>query len=95
MSGAAWSWAGWSVPYAGSGREYGTGVGATTAATTRVGVDGFPASLTSFIGRAGPVREVPGLLGQYRLVTVTGPGGRADGPQSAGDSSCRSAPVRG
>ena len=36
---------------------------------------GFPVALTSFIGRAGPAREVAGLLGQYRLVTVTGPGG--------------------
>ena len=36
---------------------------------------GFPAVLTSFIGRAGPVRDVAGLLGEYRLVTVTGPGG--------------------
>ena len=36
---------------------------------------GFPAALTSFIGRAGPAREVAGLLEQYRLVTVTGPGG--------------------
>ena len=36
---------------------------------------GFPAALTSFIGRAGPVREVAGLLGECRLVTVTGPGG--------------------
>ena len=39
------------------------------------GVHGFPAALTSFIGRAGPVREVAGLLEEYRLVTVTGPGG--------------------
>jgi predicted ATPase/DNA-binding CsgD family transcriptional regulator len=39
------------------------------------GVHGFPAELTSFIGRAGPVREVAGLLAEYRLVTVTGPGG--------------------
>ena len=39
------------------------------------GVHGFPAVLTSFIGRAGPVREIAGLLEQYRLVTVTGPGG--------------------
>jgi predicted ATPase len=31
--------------------------------------------LTSFVGRAGAVREVAGLLGQCRLVTVTGPGG--------------------
>ena len=36
---------------------------------------GFPAVLTSFIGRDGPVREVAGLLEGYRLVTVTGPGG--------------------
>ena len=36
---------------------------------------GFPAVLTSFIGRAAAVREVAGLLDQYRLVTVTGPGG--------------------
>jgi predicted ATPase/DNA-binding CsgD family transcriptional regulator/transcriptional regulator with XRE-family HTH domain len=39
------------------------------------GVRGFPAAATSFIGRAGPVREVAGLLADYRLVTVTGPGG--------------------
>ena len=36
---------------------------------------GFPAALTSFIGRAGPAREVAGLLERHRLVTVTGPGG--------------------
>ena len=36
---------------------------------------GFPAALTSFVGRAGVVDEIAGLLGQYRLVTVTGPGG--------------------
>jgi non-specific serine/threonine protein kinase len=36
---------------------------------------GFPAALTSFVGRAEAVREVAGLLGRYRLVTVTGPGG--------------------
>jgi transcriptional regulator with XRE-family HTH domain len=39
------------------------------------GVHGFPAPLTSFIGRAGAVHEVMGLLEQYRLVTVTAPGG--------------------
>ena len=53
-----------------------TAVGQSAAATTATsGVHGFPAVLTSFIGRAGPVREVAGLLEQYRLVTVTGPGG--------------------
>ena len=36
---------------------------------------GFPAALTSFIGRDGPLREVAGLLEEHRLVTVTGPGG--------------------
>ena len=39
------------------------------------GVHGFPVVLTSFVGRAGPTREVAGLLGEGRLVTVTGPGG--------------------
>ena len=43
--------------------------------TVAGGVHGFPAALTSFIGRAGPVSEVAGLLEEYRLVTVTGPGG--------------------
>jgi non-specific serine/threonine protein kinase len=50
-------------------------VGESAAATAGGGAHGFPAALTSFIGRAGPAREVAGLLGQYRLVTVTGPGG--------------------
>jgi predicted ATPase/DNA-binding CsgD family transcriptional regulator len=36
---------------------------------------GFPAELTSFVGRTGAVREVAGLLEECRLVTVTGPGG--------------------
>ena len=36
---------------------------------------GFPAALTSFVGRAAVVDEIAGQLGQYRLVTVTGPGG--------------------
>jgi len=36
---------------------------------------GFPAALTSFIGRAGPVRELAGLLEEYRLAAVTGTGG--------------------
>ena len=38
-------------------------------------VRGFPAALTSFVGRAAEVAEVAGLLAEYRLVTVTGPGG--------------------
>ena len=40
-----------------------------------VGLRGFPAVLTSFVGRADAVRGVAGLLERYRLVTVTGPGG--------------------
>jgi predicted ATPase/DNA-binding CsgD family transcriptional regulator len=36
---------------------------------------GFPAALTSFVGRAQVVDDVAAQLGQHRLVTVTGPGG--------------------
>ena len=54
---------------------YGTGVEGSAAGLAAGGVHGFPVVLTSFIGRDGPVREVGGLLGQFRLVTVTGPGG--------------------
>ncbi len=39
------------------------------------GVHGFPGALTSFVGRAVVVDGVAGQLGQYRLVTLTGPGG--------------------
>src|SRR5207237_1171783 len=39
------------------------------------GVHGFPAPLTSFVGRAGPLREITDLLAGHRLVTVAGPGG--------------------
>jgi predicted ATPase/class 3 adenylate cyclase/DNA-binding CsgD family transcriptional regulator len=45
------------------------------AAGPGAGVHGWPAALTSFIGRAAQVAEVAGLLGEFRLVTVTGPGG--------------------
>jgi predicted ATPase/DNA-binding CsgD family transcriptional regulator len=45
------------------------------APTSAGGVHGFVPALTSFVGRAGPVREVAALLGRGRLVTVTGPGG--------------------
>ena len=61
--------------YGVAGRGYGTGVGRHVAATATGGVYGFPAELTSFIGRDGAVREVGGLLEDCRLVTVTGPGG--------------------
>src|ERR1700742_1505017 len=49
---------------------------ARSAAVTAGGdMHGFPAVLTSFIGRDGLVHEVAGLLEECRLVTVTGPGG--------------------
>jgi len=44
-------------------------------ATAADGMHGFAPALTSFIGRDGPVGEVAGLLGECRLVAVTGPGG--------------------
>src|SRR3989442_8068630 len=45
------------------------------AVGTVAGVHGFSPALTSFVGRAGAVGEVAGVLDDYRLVTVTGPGG--------------------
>ncbi len=39
------------------------------------GMHGFAPVLTSFVGRAGDVGTVAGLLDEHRLVTVTGPGG--------------------
>jgi predicted ATPase len=55
---------------------YGTGVGGLPAAAAVTGgLRGFPAVLTSFIGREEAVHDVAGLLGECRLVTVTGPGG--------------------
>jgi predicted ATPase/DNA-binding CsgD family transcriptional regulator len=50
-------------------------VGGSAAITAAGSVHGFPAELTSFIGRDEPVAEVTGLLDGRRLVTVTGPGG--------------------
>jgi predicted ATPase len=54
---------------------YRAGVGDSATAASAAGLHGFPAALTSFVGRGGPVREVAGLLERHRLVTVTGPGG--------------------
>ena len=73
--GAGLLWPGAAGLYGGGGPHYGTGVGVSAAAAAAGGVHGFPAVLTSFVGRAGPVREVAGLLEEHRLVTVTGPGG--------------------
>jgi len=40
-----------------------------------VGVHGFPAVLTSFVGRSVELEKVADLLARHRMVTVTGPGG--------------------
>jgi predicted ATPase/DNA-binding CsgD family transcriptional regulator len=61
--------------YAPGGCGYGTGVGRSATVGATGGVHGFPAALTSFIGRDGPVRDVARLLEESRLVMVTGPGG--------------------
>jgi predicted ATPase/DNA-binding CsgD family transcriptional regulator len=50
-------------------------MGGLRVGTLPVGVRGFAAALTSFVGRADEVGKVAGLLEEYRLVTVTGPGG--------------------
>ncbi len=36
---------------------------------------GFPAALTSFVGRAQATADIAARLAEYRLVTLTGPGG--------------------
>ena len=59
--------------YGGGDGGYGTAVG--EAVTTAGAVHGFPAVRTSFVGRAGPARELAVLLERFQLVTVTGPGG--------------------
>ena len=50
-------------------------MGESAAVAAAGTVHGFPAELSSFIGRDGPVREVAGQLAGHRLVTLTGPGG--------------------
>ncbi len=58
-----------------AGRGYGSRVERPAVIDAAGSMHGFPAALTSFVGRAAVVDEVAGQLGQYRLVTVTGPGG--------------------
>ena len=71
-----WLWARCAAGlYRAASRGYGTDVGRPVTVTVGGGVHGFPAVLTSFIGRDGPACEVAGLLEESRLVTVTGPGG--------------------
>ena len=66
-------------------------MGVSAAATAAGGVHGFPAVLTSFIGRAGPAREVAGLLerapagdGDRAGRGGQDPAGRPGGPAVAG-----------
>ena len=50
-------------------------MGQSAITDTTGGLHGFPAALTSFVGRAAAISEIAGLLQRHRLVTVTGPGG--------------------
>ena len=52
-----------------------TAVERSAVADAAGSLHGFPAALTSFVGRARVVGGVADQLGQNRLVTVTGPGG--------------------
>ena len=48
---------------------------AADATTEPARLHGLRPAVTTFVGRSGAVDAVAGLLGKYRLVTVTGPGG--------------------
>jgi predicted ATPase len=48
-------------------------------------MQGFASALTSFVGRTGEAETVAGLLDEYRMVTVTGPGGVGKTHLSAAD----------
>jgi non-specific serine/threonine protein kinase len=50
-------------------------VGRSATGAVAGGVHGFAPALTSFVGRGGAVADLAGMLGEHRLVTVTGPGG--------------------
>ncbi len=56
-------------------RGYAIGVTQGALASAPGGVHGFTVARTSFVGRVGEAAELSGLLAEYRLVTVTGPGG--------------------
>src|SRR5262245_36848152 len=51
------------------------GVRQAAPGAAAAGGHGFAAVLTSFVGRAEQLAEAAALLGECRLVTVTGPGG--------------------
>jgi predicted ATPase/DNA-binding CsgD family transcriptional regulator len=52
-----------------------TAVEGSAVADALGSMHGFPAALTSFVGRAAVVDEIADQLGRDRLVTLTGPGG--------------------
>jgi predicted ATPase/DNA-binding CsgD family transcriptional regulator len=54
---------------------YATGVERAAPAIVPRGLHGFPSALASFVGRVGEVADAAGRLAEYRLVTITGPGG--------------------
>ena len=51
------------------------GYGVDMSACATGGSRGLPRPLTSFIGRAAEIDQLRHLLGDHRLITVTGPGG--------------------
>ncbi|GII88634.1 hypothetical protein Ssi03_66240 [Sphaerisporangium siamense] len=51
------------------------GGGASAATGARPVPGNLPFALSSFVGRAAEITAVEGLLAEYRLVTLTGPGG--------------------
>jgi len=50
-------------------------VGERAGSAVLEGLHGFPFSLTSYVDRVAETARVAALLGEHRLVTVTGPGG--------------------
>ena len=91
-----WLWARCAAGlYQAAARGYGTDVGRPVTVTVGGGVHGFPAVLTSFIGRDGPVCEVAGLLEGYRLVSVTGPGRGGEDPAGRPGGPAGGQPVHG
>jgi len=65
----------------------------SAAAEVTGSLHGFPAALTSFIGRADVVDEIAAQLGQDRLVTLIGPGGAGETRRPSCAAGCCSAPM--